>query len=124
LIPLAWSAGLSLHDNADLVCTYAENVLGGDRANGVRAYARTILPDQTFVTLNYNDTLFNEYGHPRQKQPRYRWEAQPDGSKWGWLNDDATPTKPMDGEADAAPTNPLARLMAEKRRKETARAPR
>lgn len=123
LVPTSWVAGLPGQDQTDLLCTYAEGVLGGDRGNGVTAHVRLVTPTLWFITLNYNDTLYHEIGHPREKKPRYVWSDLEAGAKQGVLTDDATPPKPMGNQtASAEPTNPLAKMAAELKRKAAPRA--
>ncbi len=112
IIPSNWGVGETTEEFADSICTYAEKVLGGDRAAGVTAHSRA-MSDRQFITLNPFDTMFHEYGHPRETQPRYTWETRPDGAVYGYLTPDATPARP--NGSPPPPPNPIARMMAEKK---------
>ena len=88
MMPVAWGDGLDDDAYTRRVCDYARFLLGG------RPYVRAPMPGSRermlFATTNPHDTMFHEYGHARQLKPRYMWEDRPDGSRVGWLTDDAT----------------------------------
>lgn len=115
LIPKSWGEGLANEDYSAMVCAYAAGVLGPGRV-----FVRAPLPmspnQSVFITKNPHDTELNENGHPHQFKPRYAWTDQPDGSRTGVLNADATPAKPYGREHCQTPANPLTKLMDEKRK--------
>ena len=86
--------GRSLYERLDFVCTWAERIMGLDRA-GQTAFIR-ILPeslgkgkDMLFITGDAGDTLFFPRGHVHQIRERYRWVGQLDGSLYGYLVEEA-----------------------------------
>ena len=85
LIPESTRSGGRIADRVGSICAVAEPLLGIDRATGGRAWIRKQRGGQLFITASPDDTLFFACDHARAGQSRYRWELQPDGSRWGWL---------------------------------------
>ena len=56
-----------------------------NRAAGERAYIRLQGNGKLFVSKSIIDTITLSEGPPREGQPRYRWELQPDGAEFGYL---------------------------------------
>lgn len=66
----------------------AEEFLGIDFNAGGRAhcfpYAAGDNP-MVFAARSPHDTLLFPNGHPKEKEPRYKWVEQEDGSRFGYL---------------------------------------
>jgi|GEM_PF-6091434 len=65
--------------------------LGGDQFTtlgpnaGGRVYSRDVGGGWYLATLRPDDTLNYPNDHELAKQPRYKWEEQPDGTRHGYL---------------------------------------
>jgi hypothetical protein len=73
------------------VCDIAEPILGVDKAAGEHAWIHLQPHNWLFVSKSVEDTINFPHDHERDGQERYHWVVQPDGSKWGYLVDGASP---------------------------------
>lgn len=74
------------------------DLLQCDKTKGEKAYVRN-QPELgfRFATRSIGDSIYFASTHPRTRQPRYRWEPQADGVRFGYLVDGAI----EGGETDA-----------------------
>ena len=72
-------------DRIASIADIAEPILNVDRAQGDRAYIRLQGNGKLFISKSIFDTIFFPKDHPRDGQPRYQWEVQPDGAEFGYL---------------------------------------
>jgi hypothetical protein len=77
--------GARMIDRVASIADIAEPLLRVDRAGGERAYIRLQGNGKLFISKSIVDTILFPKDHPREGQPRYRWELQPDGSEFGYL---------------------------------------
>jgi hypothetical protein len=85
MLPEDRKRGARMVDRVASIADIAEPVLKVDRTRGERAYIRLQSNGKLFVSKSTFDTIFFPKGHPRDGQPRYHWELQPDGSEFGYL---------------------------------------
>jgi hypothetical protein len=83
--------GTRFINRVNSIADIAEPILGVDRSRNERAYIRQQPQGKLFITKSIHDTLLFPKWHDRENEERYRWEVQPDGSKFGYLVDGATP---------------------------------
>jgi hypothetical protein len=77
--------GARMVDRIASIADIAEPILDVDRARGDRAYIRLQGNGKLFISKSIFDTIFFPKDHPRDGQPRYLWELQPDGAEFGYL---------------------------------------
>jgi hypothetical protein len=82
--------GTRMVDRVASIADIAEPLLAVDRTRGERAYIRLQGNGRLFITKSVTDTIYFPKSHPREGQPRYRWELQPDGAEFGYLVEGAT----------------------------------
>lgn len=103
LFPETLKRGKSSLDRTTHVQKTLGPILGGKEIttlgaqHGGRVYSRDVGGGMYLATLSPSDTLLFPSDHDYARQPRYRWEDQPDGTKHGFL---ITPDEP---EVVAAP---------------------
>jgi hypothetical protein len=85
MLPADRKTGARMVDRVASIADIAEPLLNVDRASGERAYIRLQGNGKLFISKSIFDTLFFPKNHPRDGQPRYRWELQPDGMEFGYL---------------------------------------
>lgn len=90
-IPEARKRGAKMIARVASIADIAEPLLGVDRSRGERACIRLQGKDKLFVTTSPTDTIYFPKDHPRDGQPRYRWDKRADGIELGYLVDGATP---------------------------------
>lgn len=64
---------------------YFERLSGAERAH---VYTPTPSQPKVFLSRSATDTIDFPDGHPRARQPRYRWRPSPDGCLLGTLAED------------------------------------
>jgi len=91
LIPSSCKRGSNSREKIHSILDIAEPALGVDKAAGEHAYYRSVpftSPDGSsynLATRDPYDTFLHPTGHPREKQPRYRWEDGEGGIRFGFL---------------------------------------
>ena len=85
MLPEGRKQGTRMVDRVASISGIAEPLLQVDRARGERAYIRLQGNGKLFVSKSIVDTILFPKDHPRDGQPRYRWELQPDGAEFGFL---------------------------------------
>jgi hypothetical protein len=91
MIPSSMKSGTRFADRVSSICDIAEPLLGLDRKKGQTAMVRFLPPagEVCFVTGDINDTINFPKTHSRTDTPRYRWETQPNGIRFGFKVDGA-----------------------------------
>ena len=85
MLPEDRKRGTRMVDRVASIADIAEPVLDVDRTRGERAYIRLQGHGKLFISKSTFDTILFPKDHPRDGQPRYRWELQPDGAEFGYL---------------------------------------
>jgi hypothetical protein len=81
--------GRTQYERISSVCDVAEPILGVDRSRGERAYIRRQPGGWLFITRDPEDTIYHPLDSPIRGRDRYAWMARPDGSRWGYLTEEA-----------------------------------
>lgn len=90
LIPHDFEPGGKAPDRRSRVFDYCEATLGGKvYVNTGRYFPAEDGAHFVFVHREPHDTLDHPTGHPAEKTPRYDWEGQPNGCRFGTLKPDA-----------------------------------
>lgn len=88
IIPESSKRGAHQIQRINTVLAIVEPILGVDRSRGQRGWIRRQPGGVLFVSKDPEDTIFYPLNHPREGQPRYRWEDMGHGLKLGYLNGD------------------------------------
>ena len=86
MAPVSWKVGSNSLERGIELAKRAEAALGLEGAQ--RAYVRLATGSHHFCTASPEDTIYFPTVHARAGRDRYRWEEQPDGSRFGYYVDD------------------------------------
>lgn len=85
MFPESWKRGVTVYERLDSVLTIAEAILGVGRG---KAWVKR-QPGWSLIVKDPGETLFWPLTSPLRGRERYRWVDRPDGSKWGYLTEEA-----------------------------------
>jgi hypothetical protein len=94
MMPQENKSGARMVDRVTSIADIAEPLLELDRSRGERAYIRLQGAGELFISASVLDSILFPKDHARDGQPRYRWEMQPNGIRFGFLVDGAERLEP------------------------------
>lgn len=86
IFPEKWKQGNTLYDRLDSVLTIAEAILGVGRGE---AWLKRQPGGWSLIVKSPDDLLYWPLNHPLRGHERYRWVERDDGSRWGYLTEEA-----------------------------------